>query len=356
VNYPQQGYGQPAQQYPPQQPQYQQPAWPGTQPAPQYPPQQPQYPPQPQANHFAPPPQQGYGQPPQAQQQPPAPVIRGTLAEAYSQGVRTGGYGNSAKLPYVGYVLNGYLARDLTDLDTTAETDYATKQPKPDNRGGYRMQITIPLNVQPSPEHPEGKTTVWAKGRLLTAVIHAMMAVGYDINAGQALQEGDYLSIQRVADVPTNKGNPAHDFVVSVTRAGQNPAPVPPTQAPAPAATQQFPASGQFAGNPGLPDVQAQYQQQAQQFAAQAGAPAPQFAPPAPPWPTTQPPVQGQQLPPTAPTPAPVQAPVNQGAGSGVPTPGLVPGSYQEVLVRSLTGQPVTPEEQAILTQGPPQR
>lgn len=339
MNYPQQGYGQPAPQYPPQQPQYQQPApqYPPQQP--QYPPQQPQYAPQPQAQpQYAP--QQGYVQTPQAPQQPPAPVIRGTLAEAYSQGVRTGGYGNSAKLPFVGYVLNGYVARDLTDLDTTAETDYATKQPKPDGRGGYRMQITIPLNVQPSPDHPEGKTTVWAKGRLLTAVIHAMMAVGYDINAGQALQEGDYLSIQRVADVPTNKGNPAHDFIVSVTRAGQAPAALPAAQAPA---APQYMQAAQQAAAQGQNPVQAAYQQATGQQMPLGG-------------PAFQQPAQVQQLPPTAPTPAPVQAPVNQGAGSGVPTPGLVPGSYQEVLVRSLTGQPVTPEEQAMLAQGPPQQ
>jgi len=219
MNYPQQGYGQPAQQYPPQaQPQY---APPPAAPAypPQYPPaQQPQY--QPQQYQ----PQQQYPTqfaPPQPPQQPQAPVIRGTLAGAYEQGVRTGGYGNTCKFMAPGHRKGGYVARDMTDLDVTAETDYATKAPKPDGRGGYRMQMTIPLNVQPGAEHPEGKTTVWAKGRLLTAVVHAMLAVGYDINAGDALKEGDFLDIQRVADVPTNKGNPAHDFIVTVTRAGQ---------------------------------------------------------------------------------------------------------------------------------------
>lgn len=327
MTYPQQPqYGQP--QYPQAQPQYAPPApQPQTQ---QFPPQQQQWPaPQPQVQQF-----QQFQQP-QAPAQPQAPVIRGTLADAYSQGVRTGGYGNTAKFLFPGYQLGGYVARDLADTDVTAETDFATKQPKPDGRGGYRMQITIPLDVQPSQEHSDGKTTVWAKGRLLTAVIHGMMAVGYDINAGDSLKKGDFLLITRTADVPTNKGNPAHDFEAVVTRAGQA-SQFPPT---APAAT-ATPTAAPVAASlyptapPAAPVVNA-----INGFPPQA----PQYAQP-------QQPVFEQ---PAFQAPAPVAAPA-----SG--TPGLVPGSYQDILVRSLTGNngqgPLSPEEQAILNAGPPQQ
>ena len=364
MNYPQQGYGQPAQQYPPQaQPQY---APPPAAPAypPQYPPaQQPQY--QPQQYQ----PQQQYPTqfaPPQPPQQPQAPVIRGTLAGAYEQGVRTGGYGNTCKFMAPGHRKGGYVARDMTDLDVTAETDYATKAPKPDGRGGYRMQMTIPLNVQPGAEHPEGKTTVWAKGRLLTAVVHAMLAVGYDINAGDALKEGDFLDIQRVADVPTNKGNPAHDFVVTVTRAGQavvggpvadyhQQALAAPGFPSAPAAT-PTPTGAPVAGSPyptappaAFPapsyDPTAQYQAQAAQLAAQAGM---QYAPPAPPTQYAPAPAAPQP-----PAPAPSYTP-GQATAPGNGQPGLDP--YQDALVKQITGQQLTQQEAEILAAGPPQR
>lgn len=325
----------------PQQPQYA--------PQPQYPPAQPQYAPQPQPLYAQP---QIQAQPPQAQQyaavvqpqyvppQPqaaPAPApIRGSLADAYTQGVRTGGYGNTLKMTHPGYRFAGTVARDMTDLDVTAETDYATKQPKPDGRGGYRMQMTIPLDVQPSAEHPEGKTTMWAKGRLLTAVVHAMIAVGYDVTAGEGLKQGDVLYVDRVADVPTNKGNPAHDFTAVVQRAGAPANPTAPTATTtptaAPVAASPYPTAPAAAA-PASVFNPAQAPQAGQVFQQPAFQPPAQFAPP------------------TAPVAA--QAP----AASG--TPGLVPGSYQDILVRSLTGNngqgPLTDQEQAILAAGPQQ-
>lgn len=319
MNYPQNGFGQ---QFPPApQPVFQQPAFQNS---------GPQYQPQPQPQY-----QQPFQQP--QVQQPPAPVIRSTLADAVAQGVKQGGYGTTVKFQAPGAIFDGIVARDLTDMDTSAETDFATKQPKPDGRGGYRLQITIPLNTQPSQQHPEGKGTMWAKGRLLTAVVHAMVAAGIDIQNGESLKEGDRLQVQRVADVPTNKGNPAHDFVAQVTR-GNGQGAQAAVQAPV-SVPSSMPAPATVPVNP-LPDMTTQYQQQAAQFTQSAGV---QY----------QAPQQGF-------TPAPAPAAMTGASATPAPafngTPGLVPGSYQEILVRSLTGGQVTPEEQAILNAGPPQQ
>lgn len=400
--YPQQNGYQP--QAPVQNPQFQQPQY--APPAPQYP----QYG-QPQA------PVQLYPQQyPQVQGVPAPPVqpaARGSLADAYTQGAQSAQYGTTVKFPQQGWEFRGIVARDLLDTDVTQETEYGTRIPKWRNNDGVtpRWQMVIPVNVQPSADHPEGKGTVWAKTFLLQAVTRAMVAAGIDIQNGETLKQGDELYIQRIADRPSNKGNPAHDFTAVITRANPTAPNATTTYTPVPAAANPYPAvSGTASPAPSYnppaqvpgPYAQQQFPQavqdaqaQASQLAQQAGV---QYQAPVPPTPFATAPVPGgAQATPAAPvtassvpftpgsapaattgaseTPAPVpsvpftpapaatqtpapapssmQAPVTASSNPGIP--GLVPGSYQEILVRSLTGQPVTEAEQAILNAGPPQ-
>jgi hypothetical protein len=154
--------------------------------------------------------------------QPVTPPAKGSLAQAYAQGAKTGGYGPSIKFKEVGARIDGTVARDMTDLDVTQETDYATKAPKFEKDGVTpKWQMTIPLDLAPSGDYPEGKGIVWAKGGLLKAVVRGMVSAGYDVNNNEAFRQGDVVSIVRIPDRPTNYGNAAHEFEVTVTRAGQ---------------------------------------------------------------------------------------------------------------------------------------
>jgi hypothetical protein len=260
-------------------------------------------------------PQIPFNQLPQAQAQPPAqaaPVIRGSLADAYSQGSNSGTYGKSAKFPVVGHQFLGTVARDMSDTDVTVETDYATKLPKQFPDGTYRQQMKIPFDTQPTADFPEGKATVWAKTYLLQAVVAAMIAAGIDINAGEALRKGDQVWIQRTADIPSNKGNAAHGFTAAVQRAG-NPTISATQTAPAPAAAPTVSAAPVVAQT-----APAQQVFETPAFATTAALP----AAPASPTPTAS-------------------------------VPGLTP--YQQALVKQATGQALDAAEAAILAAGPPQ-
>jgi hypothetical protein len=185
---------------------------------------------------------------PAAQAQPqtaqPVPTARGSLSDAYTQGARAVGHGPAAKFAVVGSVIEGYIARDMLDTDVIQETDFATKQPKFNRDGSPMWQLLLPVNVAVTPEFPEGKVTVWAKGRLLKSITREQSAKGYQ--PGEGLAAGDYIRIQRTQDSPTNFGSPAKEYDVQITRNGQQvaAAPVPPTPAVAlPPVTQTAPVT-----------------------------------------------------------------------------------------------------------------
>lgn len=289
--YPQQAYGaqpgyaQPAaqpvavpQQYAPQQ--YQ-----GYQPPPQYV-QQPQVPQQ-----YAP---QGYGQPqPQPQYvpqgipaQPVAPAARGTLGQAFTQGIQSGGHGKAVKFDAIGSRFSGYVARDMLDTDVRQETDFATKAPKfQRDNVTEKWQMIIPCNVPVSAVCPEGKASVWAKSGLLTSVTRAIATANQacDLPLDTALGEKDHLSIERVPDSPTSFGNGKKEYNTVVTKVGM-PGYVPPEalgifpQAPAQAPAQYAPQAQVQA-----PAYMTQQPQAPQQYVpqqaqvVQAGSPEQQF-------------------------------------------------------------------------------
>lgn len=170
---------------------------------------------------------------PQGQQAPAQPQgVRGSLSQGWDQGARAGGYGEWAKFPEQGSVVEGYVARDMTDADCTQVTDPGTKQPKFfKNSGAPQFRFVIALNVTPSPLAPEGKLTLSTdKYKLHSAVVRAMLEQGYQ--PGEGLHEGDYLRVQRLQDVKSGLGNPGHDFAASVTRGTGQAAPAPVVEVP----------------------------------------------------------------------------------------------------------------------------
>lgn len=223
------------------------------------------FPPAPQPNFQPPQYTQPYNPPAQAPQyaqpQPgpagtPAPSspqpLRGSLSQGWDQGARAGGYGNAARWPSVGHRFTGIVARDMTDADCRQATDPGTKQPKFFRKSGApQFEFVIAVDVQPSPEYPEGKATVFtSKYRLHQAVVRAMQEQGYQ--PGEGLHAGDQICIDRIADVQSGMGQPGHDFVAYIQR-GSGSAPVQQASAPAPveyAAPVAFPTESATAPAP----------------------------------------------------------------------------------------------------------
>jgi hypothetical protein len=373
VNYPQQGY--PQQGYPQQgQPQ----GYPQQAPPQGYPPQaQPQFPPQGQPQGYpqqAPPqgyPQQGYPQQgfpqqgyPQGFQGQPAPVAppaaQGTVADAYTQGVKGGRYGPAVKFEQQGNEAYVIIARDVLDTDVVQETDPKTRMPKfQRDNVTPRWQMTLPVNLNPSPAFPEGKGTIYAKGGLLQAIVRALVAAGYDVRKDERLHAGDMLHVRRVADRPTNFGNAAHEFEATVTRGSapavvpgtevttgpgypvvHEPVPAPPQGPPPGYAPQQFPQA--------VADAQAQAAATVQAMQA-AGYQGPAYQPPQQAQAAGLNFTQLQGTPAIYQPPAPAQqAPVQQApAAPGAPVPAT---PLQAVIVARLTGQPVTEQMLSLLT------
>lgn len=269
--------GQPG--YPPQgQPVYPpqgQPGYPPT-PNPQY--QQPGYPPQPQ-----------YNAPPAPQQAP----VRGTLAGFFGQPV-SGGKGIKFVSP--GQVVSAMIARDVTNADVQQETDFITKQLKfyRDNITP-KLQLIIPLRVQPDAEYPEGEAAWYVKTASdRTELVRALNAAGVepDKDGNVFPRGGDLITITYTHDKPGAAGmHPTKVKAVQYTVAGQG------SQAPA---LQQV-AQQAFSQVVPQPPVQPQYVQQQQ-------APQVQYQTPAPQDPQFQAPVQQAPVAPQIPGLTPEQA------------------------------------------------
>lgn len=156
---------------------------------------------------------------PQGTPAPQAPQAqRGSLSQGFDQGARAGGHGNAAKWPAPGSTFTGILARDMNDTDCRQATDPGTKQPKFFRKSGApQFEFTIPVNVQPSADYPDGKATIFtSKYRLHQAVVRAMIEQGYQ--PGEGLHEGDVITVTRINDVSSGMGQPGHDFTASIQR------------------------------------------------------------------------------------------------------------------------------------------
>jgi hypothetical protein len=241
-------------QYPPQFP---------TQPAA---PSQPAYPQQ-----YAPPapayPQQGYPQGYPQQYAPPAPpaappLPTGTLDSFYEQ--PSGGGGPSFKFmdanrqPMIGKSYAGIVARPVTNADVRAQTDQSGR-PMTYKDGRPKFVLVVPMQVQPSPEFPEGVAGWWVKGQARDELARAMAEAGAPAGPPEA---GAGIRVTLVGTRPVPGMNPAYQYRVEYIR------PAPTVDGPAPGLPVPVP-----------PAVQQMITQPAAYSAAPPPMPAPQQAP-----------------------------------------------------------------------------
>jgi hypothetical protein len=221
------------------QPQY--PAqYPTQPPMPQYP-QQPAYPaPQGYPQQPAPTYPQAYPQPQYAPPAPPAqPLPTGTLDTFYQQPSSGGGpsfkFMDANRQPQIGKHYEGFVARPVTDADVRAQTDQSGNvQTYRDGRPKFVM--VVPMQVQPSPEFPEGQAGWWVKGQARDELARAMAEAGAPAGAPEA---GAFIRVTLVSVRPIPGRNPAYQYRVDYVRPG-NPAPAPqPVQQPVAAPVMQ---------------------------------------------------------------------------------------------------------------------
>lgn len=250
MNYPQQPYNQPGYGQPPYAP-VPQPGFTSPQPytpAPSYP--QP-YPAQ----------QQPYPAQFQAPPEPsPVDLPRGTLNDFFEQ--PAGGFGPALKFEVIGTRYIGVVARNITDADTRAQTKYRPRPGEdPVDRhpdGSPKLQMLIPLLVQPSQQFPAGEATWYVKANERADLIRAMEAAGVEPDPATGHlpppRAGDTIDITFTHEVPNRgnmsptkkktivyiKGNPS----VSAPEATSVPQPVIPSPAPYPAPVTQQPQQG----------------------------------------------------------------------------------------------------------------
>jgi hypothetical protein len=186
--------------------------------------------------------------------------------------------------------------------------------------GRPKFVMKVPLQMQPSAEHPDGLATWFVKGQTRDELARAMAEAGAPAGPPEA---GAIIDVTYVSDRQSGAGmNPAKQFKVVYTRPdGTTPSPAPaavpqpgPTVAPSPVAQQ-----------PAVPPVYGQVPQQ-----PAAGAP---YAA----TPTAQPGVSPVQQ--ATPAPAPQQAAPAQPAAAPQPPTDLSP-EQQALLARLTSSQP----------------
>ncbi|MEU1810973.1 hypothetical protein [Micromonospora aurantiaca (nom. illeg.)] len=205
-------------QYPtqPMMPQFpQQPAYPQAQP--QYPtqgyPQQPAFPVQPA---YAP---QQYAQP-----APQPPLPQGTLDGFFEQPSSGGGPSWKFNGKPIGTSYAGIVARTVTNADVRAQTNNAgVAQTYKDGRP--KLVMVVPMQVQPSPEYPDGVAGWWVKGQARDELARAMAEAGAPAGAPEA---GAAVRVTLTGQRAVPNMNPQLLYRVEYMRpAGAAPAPAP---------------------------------------------------------------------------------------------------------------------------------
>lgn len=263
----------------PQQPGYQQMPPAPQFPAPQFPPQQ-QFPAAPVPQY-----QQQYAQQPAyPSMMPPAePLPVGSLDDFFNQPSVGGGPSLSwtnkdmSQKP-IGTTYVGIVERPLSSSDVQAQTQQGTNQVARYRDGRPKYVMIVPLIVNPSQEHPEGRAQWYVRGQARDELTRAMAEAGAPTGAPEA---GAGIQITLVGRRPSGQGRqPANQFQIRYTRPAGAPA-VAPAAAPAPEQVQQPVAQA-------APQQQPQYAVQQpppvaqpvqQQWAPPQYAP-PQYAPP----------------------------------------------------------------------------
>lgn len=182
--YPAQAYAPPAQ-YPPQ--------------------QQPQFPPQ----QFAP------GYPPATPAAPAQPLAQGTIDDFYAQPSTGGGKSISFQNKPVGTAYAGIVTRPITSGDIQQQTD-TQGRPQTFRDGRPKFVMKVPLQMQPSPEHPDGLGTWYVKGQARDELVRAMAEAGAPAGPPEA---GAGILIQFTGERQSGPGmNPAKLVHVTYSR------------------------------------------------------------------------------------------------------------------------------------------
>lgn len=262
----------------PQYPAQYQPQYPAQPPAPAaYPQQYPtqatapayqQYPPA--ANPAPAYPQQGYAQGYPQQYAAPAPAApplpTGTLDSFYEQ--PSGGGGPSFKFmdanrqPMIGKSYVGIVARPVTNADVRAQADQSGR-PMTYKDGRPKFVLVVPMQVQPSPEFPEGVAGWWVKGQARDELARAMAEAGAPAGPPEA---GAGIRVTLVGTRPVPGMNPAYQYRIEYVRPVANTAPIVPPAPPVQQAPQMvMTAQGPTLGPPQPVQQQAPVQQPAPQ-------------------------------------------------------------------------------------------
>ncbi|SOD72753.1 hypothetical protein SAMN05892883_2098 [Jatrophihabitans sp. GAS493] len=238
------------------------------------PPAQPQYAPPPQFQQpvYQQPPaqfpvQQGYPQPQMAA--PAQPLAQGSLDDFYNQQSTGGGKSLAFEQPGQSYV--GIVARPLSSGDIQQQTDTQGK-PLFFRDGSPKFVMKVPLQMEPSPTHPDGLGTWYVKGATRDELVRAMAEAGAPVGPPEA---GAAIQITFTSTRQSGPGmNPAKIFSVAYQRPGViTPAPAQPQAAP----VVQQPVQQYVPPVIQQPQVQASYAQQpVQQVPAQPAVQPPQ--------------------------------------------------------------------------------
>ena len=200
------------QQYPTAWPQFQQQA-----PA-QYPTQQ-----------FAP----GYPAPTPAA--PAVQLAQGSIDDFYNQ--PSSGGGAALKFEAIGQTYTGIVTRPITSADIQQQTD-TLGRPQTFRDGRPKFVMKVPLQLQPTPDRPDGLAQWYVKGQARAELVRAMAEAGAPAGAPEP---GAIIQVTYVSQRASGPGmNPAKQFHVVYTRPdGQTSSPAPAVQAPV-AQPQQF--------------------------------------------------------------------------------------------------------------------
>lgn len=237
----------------------------------QYPTAWPQQFQQPQAPAQYPPQQFAPGYPAPTPAAPAVQLAQGSIDDFYNQ--PSAGGGAALKFEAIGQTYTGIVTRPITSADIQQQTD-TLGRPQTFRDGRPKFVMKVPLQLQPTPDRPDGLAQWYVKGQARDELVRAMAEAGAPAGAPEP---GAIIQVTYVSQRASGPGmNPAKQFHVVYTRPdGQTSSPAPAVQAPV---AQQPTAFAQAAA----PDLAALQAQQAAQLAAAQAAQAaavPQQAP-----------------------------------------------------------------------------
>ena len=168
---------------------------------------------------------------------PAQPLAHGTLDDFFDQPAAGG---KALVFDTPGDTRVGVVARAVTDGDVQQQTD-TRGVPQTFRDGRPKFVMRVPLLVQPSADHPDGRAVWYVKGAVRDELARAMAEAGAPAGPPEA---GAAVQIAFTGTRPSGPGlNPTKLFAVAYQRPATQPSPSPaavpppaPALAPAPAA------------------------------------------------------------------------------------------------------------------------